>query len=319
MNISLETRRIGTIDFNLTVLALGCWSFGGSAWGGQKDEDSIDAINSSLEAGVNNFDTAQGYGNGRSERICGEHLKTVRDKVFIATKASARSKEKMLEAVDVSLGRLRTDYIDLYYIHWPKTDFDLRPCMEALESARSVGKIRGIGVSNFSIEQMEQVMEVGTIDAHQLCYNLFWRWDEKDIIPFCQEHNIAYVTYSSIAQGILTGKFGRHPQFPEDDHRSGTVLFGDDAWPHVYEGVEQLKKIAAKVSRPLTDLAIQWVAAQPGITSVIVGARNDKQARQNVAAMKDEIDASVFEKMTAISDEVIKHIPDTGNIFRYYP
>jgi len=315
----METRKIGRIDFAPGVLALGCWAFGGAQWGGQEDADSIDAIETALACGITHFDTAQAYGGGRSETLCGEHLKAVREKVFIATKSAAATKEAMFEQIDTSLERLGTDAIDLFYVHWPHKGVDLRPEMEALAEAREAGKIRGVGVSNFSIEDMARALEVGPIDAHQLCYNLFWRWDEADIIPFCQEHGIAVVTYSSIAQGILTGKFLREPQFKEGDSRPGTVLFEPEVWPHVYEGVEALKKLAEQAGRPLTELAIRWVAAQPGITSVLVGARNGEQVRRNVAAMAGEIDPGALDRMTAVADEVLKHVPDVSNLWRYYP
>lgn len=317
MGISLETKRIGLIDFEPTVLALGCWAFGGTSWGGQDDQDSIGAIAAALEAGINHFDTATDY--DKSETVLGQQLKAVRQKVFIATKGAAADKAGMLEAVDASLRHLGTDVIDLFYIHWPNSGVDLRNTMEGLQQARQAGKIRGIGVSNFSVEQMQQVMEVGSIDANQLCYNLFWRQGEDDVIPFCRQHNIAVVTYSSIAQGILAGKFGPKPTFPPFDMREHVIFFQENVWPHIYQGVEQLKQLAAEVGRPLVHLAIRWVARQPGITSVLVGARNDKQLHTNVEAMAGEIDESIFERMTAISDQVAEHIPARDNLWDYKP
>lgn len=317
--IPFETRKIGGIEFEPTVFSLGCWVFGGVQWGGQEDADSADALATAIRLGVTHFDTAQGYGRGRSESVCGENLAAVRDQIFIATKTTARTKEQMLELIDVSLERLRTDYIDLFYIHWPNKSVDPRPIVEALEEARAAGKVRGIGVSNFSIADMAQASEAGRIDAHQLCYNLFWRWDEKDIIPYCRDHGISVVTYSSIAQGILTGKFPEKPQFREGDQRPNTVHFDPEVWPHVYAGVERLKELAGESGRSLTHLAIRWAAQQPSIASVLVGARTGAQVQDNANAMAGEIDPAVFERMTEISDEVIAKIPDTGNIFRYYP
>jgi aryl-alcohol dehydrogenase-like predicted oxidoreductase len=127
------------------------------------------------------------------------------------------------------------------------------------------------------------------------------------------------VTYSSIAQGILTGKFGRDVSFPEGDNRRNVVWFDDAVWPHVYEGTERLKAIAERAGRPLTHLAIQWVARQPGVTSVLLGARNADQVRRNAAAMGGPVGDDVLTEMSAVGAEVMSHIPDTGNIFRYYP
>jgi aryl-alcohol dehydrogenase-like predicted oxidoreductase len=227
--------------------------------------------------------------------------------------------EAALKSVEVSLSRLATDSIDLFYIHWPRTGKDLRPIMTGLEMARSQGKIHGIGVSNFSVEQMEQVMEVGTIDGYQVGYSLFWRWPERDIMPFCREHGISLITYSSIAQGILTGKFGPNPSFPEDDQRKGNVLFDPAVYPHLYEGVEQMKKVAEDAGRPLVELAIRWCSAQPGVASVLVGARNAGQVHANLRAMDGDISPATMARLTAISDEVHQKIPNTGNIFRFYP
>jgi aryl-alcohol dehydrogenase-like predicted oxidoreductase len=287
---------------------------------GQDDADSMKAMEAAFEQGINHLDTATGYGKGHSEELVGRFIKDKREQVFVATKVGAMADgRKYTEGIEASLKRLDTDYVDLYYIHWPKTDVDLRPTMEALEKAREQGKVRAIGVSNFSPEQMDQISEVGTINAHQLCYNLVWRYDENDVIPYCREHEIAMVTYSSIAQGILTGKFPREPKFEEGDVRASTIHFDPEVWPKVYEGVEQLKAVAERAGRPLVDLAIRWVAAQPGVANVLVGVRNDKQLRQNVEAMSGEVSDDVLAELTRISDQIVSEIPDVGNIFRYYP
>ncbi|NPV45980.1 MAG: aldo/keto reductase [Armatimonadetes bacterium] len=313
--------KIEPVDKPQCALGLGCWAFGGSQWGGQEDEDSRAAMQAAYDLGVNHFDTAQGYGAGRSEQLVGEFLQGRRDEVYLATKffPSEQTAQYARDQLEVSRQRLQTDYIDLFYIHWPKTGADLRPVMEGLEAERSKGRLLSIGVSNFSPEQMDQVSEVGKIDAHQLCYNLFWRYPERDVIPYCVEHDIAVVTYSSIAQGILTGKFPKEPTFKEGDSRPGTVYFDPEVWPHVYEGVERLKALSEECQRTLTHLAIRWVLAQPGVASELVGARNAQQMQDNAAALDGDIPADVFSRMTEISDEVMSHIPDVGNIFRFYP
>ncbi len=312
--------KIKPVDKPHSQLGLGCWQFGGNAWVGQDDADSMKAMEAAFDQGINHFDTATGYGKGHSEEMVGRFIKDKREQLFVATKVGAMAKaEKYTEGIEASLKRLDTDYVDLYYIHWPKTDVDLRPTMEALEKAREQGKVRAIGVSNFSPEQMDQIAEVGTINAHQLCYNLVWRYDEKDVIPYCRKHDIAIVTYSSIAQGILTGKFPREPKFEEGDVRASTIHFDPEVWPKVYEGVEKLKAVAQRAGRPLVDLAIRWVAAQEGVANVLVGVRNDKQLKQNVEAMSGEVSDDVLAELTRISDQIASDIPDVGNIFRHYP
>jgi len=306
----------------LRRLALGCWAFGGTQWGGQDDADSLAAMSAALSCGINHFDTATGYGAGRSERLVGRLLAAgdPDSNVFLASKGRTQeTSDRYMQLIDDSLDRLGADCIDLYYIHWPVEGLDLRPTMQALEQARAAGKIKCIGVSNFSVEQMDQVSEVGRIDAHQLCYNLFWRYPERDVIPYCRQHNIAVVTYSSIAQGILTGKFSREPKFEEGDSRAGMLHFDPEVWPHVYEGVQQLKQVASEADRPLAHLAIQWVAAQSGINSILVGARNAQQVDQNTDALASPVSSGILERMTGISNEVCRHVPDVGNIFRFYP
>ncbi|MBT3276057.1 MAG: aldo/keto reductase [Spirochaetales bacterium] len=312
--------KIGNIDKSLNPLALGCWTFGGAQWGGQDDTQSVEAMERALELGMNHFDTASGYGNGHSERMVGSFLKGRRDKIFLASKQGAKpTKAEYRQSIELSLKNLQTNHIDLYYIHWPRTGMDMRPTMEALIEAKEQGKIGAIGVSNFSITHMNEVSEIGPIDAHQLCYNLFWRWDEKDIIPYCEEHDIAVVSYSSIAQGILTGKFPESPVFKEGDQRPSTTLFDKNVWPLIFTAVEEMKITAEEVNRSLTHLAIRWVKSRRFINSVLVGVRDRAQVDDNFAAMSGDIDASFLEKLTKLSDRAIEKIPNTGNIFDYHP
>jgi aryl-alcohol dehydrogenase-like predicted oxidoreductase len=299
-------------------------ALGGTVFGEQADAAWLAIMETALQCGMTHFDTASGYDNGRSEELIGQFLAAQpgrRDQLFLASKASAdeMTAQAILKQVDQSRARLQTELIDLYYIHWPRRGKDLRPWMEGLETARQQGKIGAVGVSNFSVEQMEQVAEVGKIDAHQLGYSLFWRFAERDVIPYCRTHGIALVAYSSLAQGILTGKFPRHPHFSTGDKRPNTVLFADDIWPSVYIGIEQLNALAQSMGRPLAHLALRWVLQQTGFRAAVVGARSPAQVQENASALADDIPTAVFEQMTAISDEVMRHIPDTGNVYRYYP
>ena len=143
--------------------------------------------------------------------------------------------------------------------------------------------------------------------------------EREDIIPYCRLHNIAVITYSSIAQGVLAGKFGPNPDLAEDDQRANTVHFEATVWPHIYEAVEDLKLIAAEIDRPLTDLAIRWVLRQTGINTAIVGAKDKTQVEQNASALNGAIPDHIFDRMTKISDRVMAEMPDSGNLYRYYP
>jgi myo-inositol catabolism protein IolS len=312
--------RIPPLDKELCPLALGGDYFGSDPWGKQSAELRA-ALETALEKGINHFDTASDYGDGQSERFLGEFFAGRREQVCIASKVSLdeMNANLMLNRIDQSLNRLKTDVIDIYYIHWPRKGKDLRPLMEGLERARLQGKIRAVGVSNFSVTQMKQISEVGKINVHQLGYNLFWRVAEKEIIPYCREQNIAVVTYSTIAQGILTGKFLHRLNIDPDDRRTDAVYFNESIWPYVYEGIEQLKELAKQVECPLTHLAIRWVLNQSGINTAVVGGRRPAQVEENIAALRGDIPSQIFEQMTEISDTVIQQIPDMTNMYGYYP
>ncbi len=303
------------------VLALGCWAFGGGGWGGQDDDLSRQAMQAAYGSGMNHFDTAMAYGGGRSERLVGAFIADKRDQVYLATKGNTpkATAQDIRDSLEESLENLQTDHVDLYYIHWPRAGKDMKPVLAEMEKARDEGKIRSIGVSNFSVEQMEDVSSVCRIDANQFCYNLYWRYPEDELMPYCREKGVAMVTYSSIAQGILTGKFGPNPTFPEGDGRRKMIMLQDNVWPKLYELTEQAKGIADEANQPLTHLAIQWVAAQPGVTSVLLGARNADQARENAAAMAEPAAPEALDRLTAIGDEARRLVPDVGNIFQYYP
>jgi aryl-alcohol dehydrogenase-like predicted oxidoreductase len=312
---------IGPVGKPLAPLALGSFIFGADAWRPEAQAQLNATMQTALDHGITHFDTATGYGAGQSEELIGNFLQGKREQVFLASKASIdeMNADLMYQQVEASLARLNTETIDLYYIHWPRQGKDIRPMMEGLERARQAGKIGAIGVSNFSVAHMEQVREVGPIHAHQLPYNLFWRFAEAEVIPYCREQNIAVVTYSSIAQGVLTGKFGRDPQLAPGDNRGRVVHFDADVWPHIYAGVEALKPLAAAIDRPLAHLAIRWVLNRADISTAVVGARLPEQVAQNAAALAGAIPQTIFDQMTTISDAVMAHIPDTGNPYRHYP
>jgi myo-inositol catabolism protein IolS len=308
--------RIDPVRKEFNPLGLGCWVFDTRLWNPDREIELINTMEAALENGLNHFDTASGYGSGSSESLVGRFLQGRREQIFLASKAGlAATAQGMLENLHRSLDRLRVDSVDLYYIHWPSSEIDMRPAMQGLETARQKGLLRAVGVSNFTVAQMELVAQEGRIDAHQLGYNLFWRHRERDVIAYCRERAIPLVTYASIAQGILTGKFPRDLHLAPSDHRYTVLYFHPEIWPHIYAATEQLKALAEEVGCPLHHLAIRWTLAQPGIVSALVGARSPRQAAENAAALLAEIPPGIFTRMTAISDEALRHIPDTGNMY----
>lgn len=314
---SLAPLRIGASPVQQPPLGFGGSWYMPYATPSAEDAHYLAAMQAAYDGGIRHFDTGAGYGQGHSEELYGQFLAPRRDAAFLASKANPAepTAQSMYDQVIGSLRRLAVDKIDLYYIHWPRTGWDMRPSMEGLERARSEGKIGAVGVSNFSVAEMEQVREVGTIDAHQLGYNLFWRYVEADVIPYCASNGIKVLAYSTLSHGILTGKFGRDPGLSEGDQRHRILPFRADVWPHVHAGVEQLKGLAAEAGRPLSHLAIRWVLAQQGLSGAIIGGRNGEQVASLTGALEGDIPAAIIDRMTAISDQVMQHIPHENNLF----
>ena len=299
-------------------LGLGCWEFSDIGTGQPPDEESVRTIRAARDLGITHFDTAQSYGDGHSERVVGAALEGVAG-AFMASKSHVTDRRGALGTVAASLKRLRRDSIDLFYIHWPRKGVDLRPMMEGLEDLRSRGVVRLIGVSNFSVADMENASQAGRIDVHQLCYNLLWRFPERDVIPYCRAHKISVVTYSTVAQGLLTDQPRSPERFQKGDERAATVYYRPDVWPRVQESVRAMQAAARQAGQPLSTLAIRWVLSRPGITSVLVGGRSLAQVESNIRAASAAIAPDAEKRLTALSEEAGTHMPDVGNIFLYYP
>jgi myo-inositol catabolism protein IolS len=299
-------------------LGLGCWELSDIGSGKPPEETSFAIVRAARDMGIVHFDTAQSYDKGGAESVLGAALQGIQG-AFVASKGHATDKEGAIRGVEQSLKRLRREWIDLYYIHWPHKGVDLRPMMEGLEELRSRGLIRLIGVSNFSVQDMQSAATAGRIDVHQMGYNLLWRFPERDVIPYCIEHGISLVTYSTIAQGLLSDKPRSPDSFAKGDPRATTIYYKPDVWPHVRDSVRAMQAAAARAGLPLSTLAIRWVLSRPGVVSVLVGARSVEQVRSNVAAASAAFTPEAEEELTRLSEEAWKMLPDVGNIFLFYP
>lgn len=222
----MEKRQLGTSEIQITPIIMGTWQAGKRMWVGIEDAETVEAMRAAFEAGITAFDTAERYGEGHWEQIIGQALSDVRSQVVYASKVAPNhlKPELVIEACDRSLKNLNTDYIDLYQIHWPAGTWNselvpIADTMDALNKLKEQGKIRAIGVSNFSRAQIEEAAQYGRIDSLQPPYSLFWRWVEKHIMSYCVDNHISIIAYSSLAQGILAGKFGSEHKFEEGDHR----------------------------------------------------------------------------------------------------
>jgi len=302
---------------------MGTWQAGKRMWAGIEDSESISAIRQAVESGITTIDTAEVYGEGHSERIVGEALKSVRDKVIYASKVFANhlKYDQVISACHNSLKNLQTDYIDLYQIHWPSGSWNseivpIEETMRALNDLKREGKIRAIGVSNFSQQQLASARECGQIDSIQPPYSLFWRIVEKEIQPYCVENNISILAYSSLAQGILTGKFGDNPTFAEGDHRKNNRLFQPPHWKRVKQALSQLQPFADKYNCTLAQIAIAWLIQQPQ-TNAIVGARNAQQAKENAQAGEIELTAEDIKQISNIGTNVTKYLDDNPVMWNF--
>ncbi len=295
----MEYRRLGSSDLNVSVIGFGAWGIGGAPfWSTEGDHPSLSAIKKAFDLGINFFDTAPVYGFGHSERLIGQALKSVRDKVIIATKCGLLWEKEQLgsikkvakadsifKEIDQSLERLNTDYIDLYQVHWPDADTPQEETMEALLKIQQQGKIRHIGVSNYSVKQMEACLKVGPVVSLQPEYSLLQRKIEKETVPFCLVHDIGIIAYSPLASGVLTGKYDKSTRFK--DWRGKGILgeFTGDAFVRNIEKVDRLKEIAGNLEKTCGQTAINWVLHQPGLTTALVGVKNPAQMEDNIEAV----------------------------------
>ena len=283
----------------------GTWAIGGGMWGPTDDEQAIAAMRRAFDLGVTAYDTADAYGWGHAEELVGEALRGRRDEVFIATKLGITRKginlspDYFVKACDASLKRLGTDHVDLYQIHWP--DDPNTPLEEAWESMcrlQDQGKVRSIGVSNFDAAQLDLCEKIRHVDSVQNEYSMFVRDAEDAVIPWCEANGTAFLSYGSLAYGLLTGKFDEKTTFPRSDWRSGSMgmdyydqLFKPRAFKRNLKRVERLKEIASGLDITIAQLAIAWILRHEAVASAIAGARRPDQIEETAAAGDVTLDA----------------------------
>jgi len=302
----MEKRKLGSSGIEVSVIGLGCWAMGGWMWGGTDDEKAIAAIHKAIDIGMTLLDTAPVYGFGYSEKIVGKAIQGRRDEVILATKCGLvwdhpteqlsmidkegqkiyrdLTKKSVLREADESLRRLNTDWIDIYQCHRPD---DLTPAdetMEALNLLLKQGKIRAIGVSNFSVEQITDFRRHGPVHSDQPRYSMLDREIEPEILPYCRKNNVAILAYSPLEQGILSGKVTLDRKFPPSDYRGDRPWFQENNLRRVLDFLDKLKPIAADHGKNLAQLAINWVICQDELMVPLVGARNPQQVSENAGA-----------------------------------
>ncbi len=298
-------RPLGQSGISASVIAHGTWAIGGWMWGGTDEQRSIRAIQASLDAGVNLIDTAPAYGLGLSEQIVGRAIQGRRDRVILATKCGLvwhtgqgmffleehgapvhrfLGGQSIRYEVEQSLKRLGTDYIDLYQTHWQDPTTPIEETMGTLLDLKRQGKIRAIGVSNSTLDQLRHYQAVGTVDTAQELYHMLDRSRESGYLPYCRQHNIAMLAYSPLANGLLSGKVDPEREFPADDLRHGNPLYTRESRIRVRAMLDQMRPVAEELGLTLAQLVIAWTIAQPGVTHALVGARDATQAAENAMA-----------------------------------
>ena len=306
----MELRTLGTSNLKITPVALGAWAIGGWLWGGTDDKAALEGIAKAIDLGMTTIDTADVYGFGHSEKIVGQAIKGKRQKVQLLTKFGQRwdtdkgshtfesqdnegrpitihrhaSKEGVFYECENSLKRLGTDVIDLYQHHWPDPDTPIEETMDACRTLLKQGKIRAVGVSNYTIEMMEGAMKVVPLASLQPPYSMLRRDIETEIVPWCLGHKVGILAYSPLQNGILTGKVPMDRKFPPTDLRSRSKFYLPGNRKKILGYLEELKPIAKRHSATLGQVVINWTLQQPGITCALVGVRSAPQAEENSGA-----------------------------------
>lgn len=299
-------------------IGLGTWAIGGWMWGGTDEAAAIGVIHEAVDRGVTLIDTAPAYGFGRSEEIVGKALAEGgrRQRVVIATKVGLdwkaaepfrdASKRRIRKEVDDSLKRLRTDVIDIYQVHWPDPNVPIEETAAAMAELQRAGKIRFIGVSNFSPVQIEAFRKVAPVQTVQSPYNLFERAIEEDVLPFCRDKNIATLAYGSLCRGLLSGRMTAQTKFDGDDLRKVDPKFRAPRFEQYLQAVERLDRFAqASYGRRVIHLALRWVLDREDATIALWGARRPEQLAPIAGLAGWRIDTSAMAEIDRIVSETI--------------
>jgi aryl-alcohol dehydrogenase-like predicted oxidoreductase len=317
LEMEIERAEIPGTSLNVSRVALGTWAIGGWMWGGTDEAESVATIRAAVEHGINVIDTAPAYGFGRSEEIVGKALAEggLRSRVLIATKVGLEwkdgnvfrnaSRARIMREIEDSLRRLRTDHIDIYQVHWPDPLVAIEETAEAMRAVFEQGKIRAIGVSNFSVDQMQQFRRVAPLHVLQPPYNLFERAIEADVLPYCRKNGIATFGYGALCRGLLSGRMRADSKFEGDDLRRTDPKFQPPRFAQYLAAVERLDRLARqRFGKRVIELAVRWTLEQ-GITTALWGARHPGQLQPVDEVSGWSIDATAMAEIDRILKETI--------------
>jgi aryl-alcohol dehydrogenase-like predicted oxidoreductase len=314
----MKISQLGSSDMWLTPIGFGAWAIGGNGWamgwGAQDDNESIAAIHKAIDLGVNWIDTAAIYGLGHSEEIVGKAIKESSIKPFIFTKCGMVWDEKreikrtLLEIrreVEDSLRRLQVERIDLYQIHWPVEDKDIEEAWTAMADLKREGKVRHIGVSNFSVEQMERCKEIAPIISLQPPYSMINRSVEAEILPYCLDNSIGVINYAPMHSGLLTGAMTKErvANLPQDDFRRNAKNYQEPLLSKNLAIADFLKQIGERHGVSAGVIAIAWTLCNPAVTGAIVGGRNPEQVEGVWPAAKFRISKDEYQEINSFLEK----------------
>ena len=319
----MEAREFGNTGVKVSPITLGSWPMSGDRYGAIDDGDAVRTIRRAQEQGITSFDTAPGYGSGHAEETLGAALADGRrDQAVVTTKCGivARdprtgqpgrnaSRESILQEIDASLKRLRTDHLDVYLVHWPDQNTPLEETMGTLDEVQQAGKTRLVGVSNFDVPLLEECLKYKRLDVVQVGYNLFDRRMEREVFPFCQANGIGVMAYGSLAYGMLTGGFTEDTTFDPSDWRSNGVAFGQPilGGENFRHNVRLVNRLQDEVAKPrgltVAQLALAWVVRNPIVTTAMVGARVPAEIEENVGAATVTLSDNDVAEIEAIMDQ----------------
>ncbi|MEO0514021.1 MAG: aldo/keto reductase [Planctomycetota bacterium] len=308
--------QLGQTDIKISKIAFGCMStVANPTYDGLEDAEGIATIRSALDQGINFIDTAPAYGNGASEELLGRAIEDVRDQVVIANKISSQvmSAEEVMSECEKSLKLLRTDYIDLYQIHWPRRQVPLEETLKAMHDLHKQGKVRSLGVCNFGIQDLTEAIGTGVpLVTNQIAYSLLSRAVEFEVEALCKEHGIGFLCYSPLAQALLAGKYESADDVPAE--RARTRMFSKDrpqsrhdepgCEAEVFEAIAGIRKVSDRVGRSMADVSLAWLLHKDSVASVLVGASRPDQVARNAASASVELSAEDIAELDAVTESV---------------
>jgi len=307
-------RNIGNTDIQITPIAMGCWPISGVTSVDVTEEASLATLNAAFDSGINFFDTAYCYGYaGESERLIAKALGNKRDQIVIATKGGIHwagtkqirdaSPDRIKMECNESLERLKTDRVELYYLHGPDPEIPVSESAGAFKELMDAGKILSVGVSNFTLEQLQEFAAVCPISAYQPRYNMLQREIETDRLPWCIENEVSVMAYCPLIKGLLAGKLARDHQFAPDDGRQKLPMFHGEEWEKNQDFLDQLRSFAKELNRTIAQVVIRWTVQQTGITCALCGAKRPEQIEENAEVMNFELSTSQIELINRLIEQ----------------